>query len=189
VGVFYKHFNDPIEQVYLGTSGTRIISYLNAESARNIGVELELRKNLGSLSQKLLPWSFFANATLMDSKVTIDGSGVAINSERAMVGQAPYVVNGGLSYLSTSGKWSGTLLYNVVGRRIVSAAENPLPNVYEEERHALDFSLRFPVTGGLTGKLDARNLLDYETKLTQGTVTKEFYYTGRRFGIGLTWTP
>ena len=189
VGVFYKHFNDPIEQVYLGTSGTRIISYLNAESARNIGVELELRKNLGSISEKLLPWSFFANATLMDSKVTIDAQGLAINSERAMVGQAPYVVNGGLSYLSTSGKWSGTLLYNVVGRRIVSAAENPLPNVYEEERHAIDFSLRFPVTGGLTGKFDARNLLDYETKLTQGTVTKEFYYTGRRFGIGLTWTP
>ena len=189
VGLFYKHFNDPIEQVYLGTSGTRIISYLNAESARNIGVELELRKNLGTLSPRLLPWSLFANATLMDSKVTIDGGGVAINAERAMVGQAPYVVNGGLTYLSTSGRWSGTLLYNVVGRRIVSAAESPLPNVYEEERHALDFSLRFPVTGGLAGKFDARNLLDYETKLTQGTVTKEFYYTGRRFGIGLTWTP
>jgi outer membrane receptor for ferrienterochelin and colicin len=189
VGLFYKHFTDPIEQVYLGTSGTRIISYLNAESARNIGVELELRKNLGSVSPKLQPWSFFANATLMDSKVTIDAQGLAINSERAMVGQAPYVVNGGLSYLSTSGRWSGTLLYNVVGRRIVSAAENPLPNVYEEERHSLDFSLRFPVTGGLTGKVDARNLLDNETRLTQGTVTKEFYYTGRRFGIGLTWIP
>ena len=49
MGVFYKHFDDPIEQVYLGTSGTRIISYLNAESARNIGVELELRKNLSVL--------------------------------------------------------------------------------------------------------------------------------------------
>jgi hypothetical protein len=106
-----------------------------------------------------------------------------------MVGQAPYVVNGGLSYLSNSGQWSGTLLYNVVGRRIVSAAESPLPNVYEEERHGVDFSLRFPVAGSLTGKFDAKNLLDYETKLTQGTVTKEFYYSGRRFGIGLSWTP
>ncbi len=189
VGVFYKHFDDPIEQVYLGTSGTRVISYLNAESARNIGVELELRKNLSVLGQRFLPWSVFANATFMNSEVTIPGEGLAINSERAMVGQAPYVVNGGLTYLSGSGKWSGTLLYNVVGRRIVSAAENPLPNVYEEERHALDFSLRFPVIGGLSGKFDAKNLLDDRTLLTQGTVTKEFYYTGRRFGIGLTWTP
>jgi len=189
VGVFYKHFTDPIEQVYLGTSGTRIISYLNAESARNIGVELEVRKNLGALSPRLLPWSLFTNATFMNSQVTIPGNGLAINSERAMVGQAPYVVNGGLTYLSGSGRWSGTLLYNVVGRRIVSAAENPLPNVYEEARQALDFSLRFPVTGGLSGKFDARNLLDYQTRLTQGTVTKEFYYSGRRFGVGLSWTP
>ena len=189
VGVFYKHFDDPIEQVYLGTSGTRIISYLNAESARNIGVELELRKNLSMLGQRWLPWSLFANATFMNSQVTIPGNGLAINSERAMVGQAPYVVNGGLTYLSGSGQWSGTLLYNVVGRRIVSAAENPLPNVYEEARHALDFSLRFPVMGSIAGKFDAKNLLDYSTKLTQGTVTKEFYYTGRRFGIGLSWTP
>lgn len=189
IGLFYKHFNDPIEQVYLGTSGTRIITYLNAESAQNLGVELEMRKNLGSFSERLLPWSVFGNATLMDSKVTIQGGTVAINSERAMVGQAPYVVNAGLSFLSTSGRWSGTLLYNVVGRRIVSAAESPLPNVYEEARQVVDFSLRFPVLQGLTGKFDAKNLLDYETRLSQGTVTKEFYYSGRRFGIGLTWQP
>ena len=187
IGVFYKHFDDPIEQVYLGTSGTRIISYLNAESARNLGVELEARKNLGSFSESLLPWSVFANATFMESDVTIPGGGLAISSERAMVGQAPYVVNGGLSFLSNSGRWSATMLYNVVGRRIVSAAENPLPNVYEEARHALDFSLRFPVIRGLSGKLDARNLLDYETELTQGDVTKEFYHTGRRFTVGLNW--
>lgn len=189
LGVFYKHFDDPIEQVYLGTSGTRIISYLNAESARNLGVELETRKNLGTVSEALLPWSVFANATFMDSRITIPGGGLAISSERAMVGQAPYVVNSGLSFLSSSGRWSGTLLYNVVGRRIVSAAENPLPNVYEEPRHGFDFSLRFPVLSGVSGKFDAENLLDYETRLTQGSVTKERYYSGRRFTIGLTWQP
>jgi len=189
IGGFYKRFEDPIEQVYLGTSGTRIISYLNAESARNLGVELEVRKNLSTLSPALLPWSVFANATFMDSKVTIPGGGLAISSERAMVGQAPYVVNGGLSFLSNSGGWSGTLLYNVVARRIVSAAENPLPNVYEEARHVVDFSLRFPVLPGLTGKFDAKNLLDDETRLSQGDVTKEFYYSGRRFSVGLTWRP
>jgi TonB-dependent receptor len=189
IAAFYKHFDDPIEQVYLGTSGTRIISYLNAESARNLGVEFEIRKNLGGLSQRLLPWSVFANATVMDSKVTIPGGGLAISSERAMVGQAPYVVNGGVSFVSHSGAWSGSLLYNVVGRRIVSAAENPLPNVYEEARHVVDLSLRFPVAGALSGKLDAKNLLDAPTELTQGAVQKEYYYSGRRFSVGLTWRP
>ena len=56
------------------------------------------------LGQSLLPWSVFANATFMNSQVTIPGNGLAINSERAMVGQAPYVVNGGLTYLSNSGQ-------------------------------------------------------------------------------------
>ncbi len=189
IAAFYKDFDQPIEQVYLATSGTRIISYLNAESARNLGVEVEVRKNLGTLSERLLPWSVFANATVMDSKVTIPGGGLAISSERAMVGQAPYVVNGGVSFVSNSGGWSGSLLYNVVGRRIVSAAENPLPNVYEEARHVVDFSLRFPVLGALSGKLDAKNLLDAPTELTQGTVQKEYYYSGRRFSVGFAWQP
>ena len=44
VGLFAKQFTDPIERVYLGSSGTRIISYVNAKSAENYGVEVELRK-------------------------------------------------------------------------------------------------------------------------------------------------
>ena len=35
-----------------------------------------------------------------------------------MVGQAPYVVNGGLTYTSTGGATNATLLYNRVGERI-----------------------------------------------------------------------
>jgi hypothetical protein len=191
IGVFAKRFESPIEQVYLGTSGTRLISFVNAESGRNYGVELEARKNLGSLSEALLPFSVFANATIMESQVTIgEAGGVSqLESERAMVGQAPYVFNGGVSYLSMDGKWSVTALYNVVGRRIAGVGEAPLPNVYEEVRPSLDFSLRFPVVGGLRGKLDAENLLDASTRLTQGSVTKSQYYSGRKFGIGLTWTP
>jgi hypothetical protein len=191
IGVFAKRFDSPIEQVYLGTSGTRLISFVNAESGQNYGIEIEARKNLGTFAEALLPFTAFANATIMESQVTIgDASGVSqLDSERAMVGQAPYVFNGGVSYLSTSGKWSVTALYNLVGRRIAGVGEAPLPNVYEEVRPSFDVSLRFPVVGGLRGKLDAENLLDASTRLTQGSVTKSQYYSGRKFGIGLTWTP
>jgi outer membrane receptor protein involved in Fe transport len=34
VALFAKDFEDPIERVYLGTSGTRIVTFANAESAR-----------------------------------------------------------------------------------------------------------------------------------------------------------
>jgi TonB-dependent receptor len=189
-GIFYKHFNDPIERVYLSTSGTQIITYVNANSADNYGLELEFRKNLRSLAAGLAPFSLFANGTFMVSQINISNSSAAItNPERRMVGQAPYVVNAGLTYASGSGAWSATALYNVVGERITEAGETPLPDVRERPRSMLDFSLRFPLVATLTGRLDAKNLLDAPYELVQGPVTREYYKTGRTFGLGFTWQP
>jgi outer membrane receptor protein involved in Fe transport len=106
-----------------------------------------------------------------------------------MVGQAPYVVNAGLSYTSPAGTLSATMLYNVVGRRIVNASEAPLPDNYEEARQMLDFSLRFPATHGLGVKLDLRNLLDQPFEIRQGTVVREHYRSGRTIAVGLSWQP
>jgi outer membrane receptor protein involved in Fe transport len=82
---------------------------------------------------------------------------------------------------------SATVLYNIVGRRIVSAAELGLPNVYEEARNVLDVSLRFPVLGGISAKLDAKNLLNEPYEVTQGVATREYFEAGRVFTFGLTW--
>ena len=106
-----------------------------------------------------------------------------------MVGQAPYVVNTGLTYASGDGRLSATALYNVVGRRIFAASTLPLPSVHEEARHVVDFSLRFPILEQLSGRLDARNLLDAPYEVTQGTVQREFHRAGRVYQLGLTWQP
>ena len=186
IAVFAKRFDDPIERVYRATSGTRIVEFVNADRAHNYGVELEARKGLGTLTAALDPVTAFANLTLMSSDIEIGSSGAANTSDsRAMVGQAPYVVNAGLTYTPASGLSSATLLYNVVGRRIVSAGELPLPDVYEEARHVADLSLRLAVTSALSAKLDAKNLLDAPYELTQGTVTRSYFETGRSFSIGL----
>ena len=75
-----------------------------------------------------------------------------------MVGQAPYVVNAGLTYSTPSGRASATALFNSVGRRVVAASVFPLPDVYEEARNTLDISLRLPVVGSLSAKVDAKNM-------------------------------
>jgi len=106
-----------------------------------------------------------------------------------MVGQAPYVINTGLTYTSGSGAFSATALYNVVGRRIVNAAEAPLPDVYEKPRHLVDLAVRFPVLAGLRGKFDVKNLFDAAFEIEQGTVTREYYRTGRVLSVGLSWQP
>jgi outer membrane receptor protein involved in Fe transport len=167
------------------------VTFLNAESGENYGAEFEARKGLGFLSSRLLNFAAHLNTTLMHSRIRIgQGSSASkLNDERAMVGQAPYVVNTGLTYTSTGGSFSATALYNVVGRRIVNAAEAPLPDVYEKPRHLVDLSLRFPVMAGIKAKLDVKNVFDTPFEIEQGTVTREHYKTGRIFAVGLSWQP
>jgi hypothetical protein len=187
IGLFAKQFDDPIERIYLATSGTRLIKYVNADAAKNYGVELEVRKDLDFLAPAFDGLAAFANTTIMKSDVQIGSSDASkTNDNRAMVGQAPYVVNAGLTY-AASDNLSATVLVNRVGRRIVSASEAPLPDVYEESRTVADVSLRFPLVSGVSGRLDAKNLLDAAHQVTQGTVVREHYRTGRVFQLGFTW--
>jgi hypothetical protein len=50
-------------------------------------------------------------------------------------------------------------------------------------------SLRFPIVGPLSGRVDAKNLLDAPYETLQGTVTREFWRTGRTFQMGVVWKP
>ncbi len=193
VGAFAKRFDSPIERVLVGTTGATTAGFVNADGAFNYGLEVELRKNLGSLAAPLLPFSAFANVTLMRSRIDIStatGSVAALtNDERPMVGQSPYVVNAGLSYTSPAGRFTGTVLYNVVGRRIYEAGTLPLPDTYEEARSLLDLALRYQVSAGFAMKLDARNLLDAPYRLTQGDVVRHSYTVGRTVSVGFSWEP
>jgi outer membrane receptor protein involved in Fe transport len=190
VSLFGKQFDNPIERIYLGTSGTRIVSYQNALRANNIGVELEARTGLGAVAQQLENVSLFTNATFMQSDIAIrQGNASVTNANRAMVGQAPYMVNAGVTWSTTSGALSGTLLYNTVGPRIIDAGVVPLPDTKELPRQVVDFSLRFPIVRGVSGRFDARNLLDAEYRIEQGPVTRESYFVGRTFSVGLNWQP
>ncbi len=191
VGFFAKRFDNPIEQIDVATSGVSQLSFINAASASNYGVELEVRKSLGFLGEALDPFGIFSNLTLMKSTINTSNSTLSAqtNPERPMVGQAPYVVNAGVAYTSPSGGTSATVLYNVVGKRITAAALEPIKvDTYEQPRKQLDVSLRFGIHDGLTGKLDATNLLDSPYEERQGTVIRNRYRTGRSMSLGLSWT-
>jgi len=191
VGVFLKRFDRPIERVEQATSGAYQATYQNAVSATNYGAELELRKQLGFVGPWARGLTAFSNVTLMTSRVSLDTtSGLTVTDrERRLVGQAPYVINGGLTYASESGRTSATVLYNVVGERIFAAGVTPLPNILEAPRHLVDLSFRFPVAGSLTGRLDARNLLDARTRFMQGTLEREGFNSGRIVSMGFSWRP
>lgn len=188
LGAFAKRFHDPIERIDVATSGAEQLGYTNAAGATNYGGEIELRAGLYRVAPWLSPFAVSANATVMTSEIDLGSGGMSAlqNSKRAMVGQAPYVLNAALSYTG-GGSASATVLYNVVGRRIFAAGVMPRPDSYEEPRGTLDAAIRFPLPGSLSAKFDAKNLLDTPYRVTQGNVTRERYTTGRVFTLGLSW--
>lgn len=189
IGVFAKRFDQPIERVFRASGVAPIVTFVNAESAENYGVELEARKGLGFLTSKLDLITAFTNVTLMQSEINLGASEAAAantRENRPMVAQAPYVVNVGLAYASRGGSTSATLLYNRVGERILYASAIPLPDVKEMPRDVLDASLRFPLRRGISGRFDVKNLLDSRYLIAQGAVDREGYRAGRTFTLGLT---
>jgi outer membrane receptor protein involved in Fe transport len=140
------------------------------------------------LGSRLSTFTVFANATVMKSMFRVDpDAGAVTNAERKMVGQAPYVLNAGLTWRHPSADASATLLFNRVGERISEAGETPLPDVIEQPRNVLDASVAFPLFGGLSGRVDAKNLFDAQYRITQGGVVREGYRAGRVFSIGFSW--
>lgn len=186
IGLFAKRFSDPIEQVFVFTSGAAALSYINAEGASDYGLELEVRKSLNALAPALRPLTIFANTTVMRSRIT-PGDSSLTSGERPLVGQAAYVLNAGLAY--TQDGWSGAVLYNRIGRRVAEAGFRPFPDVYEEPRSQLDLSLQVPVSGVLAVKLDGKNMLNAPTRFTQGPVDRLSYRTGRVLSFGAQWKP
>ncbi len=191
VGVFAKRFQNPIERIEQPSSGGVNASYVNAKSAMNYGVELEARGGLGRLTESLENFTLFTNLTVMTSEISLAsvGGGNLSNPNRPMVGQAPFVANAGITYSSRSERVNATLLYNVVGRRIFAAGLLPLPDVYEEPRNMVDFSLRLPLVKQVEARLDAKNLLNAQYRITQGNLVRESYLAGRVIALGLSWRP
>ena len=187
---FAKHFDKPIEPIDVATSGASQLSFINARSAFNYGIEVDVRKNAGFVTESLRNVTLFANVTITESRIDTGNSTLSAltKRERPMVGHAPYVVNAGLTWAGDEVAASATMLYNVVGPRLVSAAVAPVRvDTYERPRHQLDVSVRFPIGRGLSGKLDVTNLLDSVHEERQGDVIRYRYRTGRTLALGLRW--
>jgi len=181
VGVFSKHFINPIERTEQATSGAYQARFQNAISATNYGIELELRKQL------LTNVSTFSNITLMHSLVQLDTTqGLSVTDKsRSLVGQAPYVMNTGVTYSSLDGKTNATLLFNRVGDRIFAAGVMPLPNIMEKARNLLDVTVKIPVAQKITARIDMRNMLNARYSYTQGTLEREGFNAGRTLSFGV----
>lgn len=162
VSLFYKNFRNPIETTYLSTSSGQKYTYRNAESARNFGIELDVRKNLEFIGLNNL--SLVANASLISSKVTFSEGSWERN--RAMQGQSPYLVNAGLYYDSEKNGLRGSVLYNRIGKRIVFLGlvyqdiSQDIPDIYEMPFNSIDISVSKKIGKKIDLGFGIKNLLD-----------------------------
>lgn len=154
VSAFYKSFTNPIEMVsFAADPGS--IQPRNVGDARVLGIELEARVNLGSMVSSLERFSFNTNVSVIDSRVEYDKSaggefegkqngirdGEVLGDYRDMQGQAPYIVNAGISYAGKKNGLDAGIFYNVQGRKLAIVGINFNPNVYTVPFHNLNFNL------------------------------------------------
>ena len=143
ISFFYKDFIHHIELV----QANGINTWQNVDEAWAKGVELEGRKKLTK------HFALSANATFVKSQSVVRNQlslttgvrfyGAIDGITRPMFGQAPYVLNGMLTYTADSLGLTATFSYNVQGSRlaIVSADRAQAPDIYEMPRQLLDFKV------------------------------------------------
>ncbi len=199
LAAFYKNFKNPIEMVSVGTGNE--FSFENALGAVNYGLELEAKKSLETLIG-LKNFSINVNASYIFSEVQFENT--QTERSRPLQGQSPYVLNAGLFYQNDKAGLSSSIMYNVMGKRILVAAqlnqgEVVIPDIYEMPRNVIDFSLNKKLGKKLELKFGVKDLLaqDYKTQQTYEyvkngenksiTLNNKTYNLGRTISLGASW--
>jgi outer membrane receptor for ferrienterochelin and colicin len=172
--LFYKEFKNPIEQYFVpgvGSGGTRSFMPGNALSATSYGAEIDIRKSLENIgsNQFIDHLVVVANASYIISDISLSKAGIetGLNPNRPMVGQSPYIINGGLYYDNDTTGWQFSALYNVIGPRISIVGIPGVPEVYEMPRHVIDLSVSKQMGNGLSVRFGIQDALNQSFYLIQ----------------------
>jgi len=203
VSWFHKNVEDSIEYVqrFAGFTFTTARNYPDGELS---GYELELRQDMGRFAEKLSGLSLGANATFIDSTVTLPADeqlafdDPAINvptHERDMTNAPEYLYNLYLTYDFDESKTQFAVFYTVEGDTLVAGATatngNFVPDVYAKAFGTLNMSLTRRLGRNFSLNLQAKNLTNpdieevYRSDAIGDDVTKTTYKKGSEFSLGL----
>jgi outer membrane receptor protein involved in Fe transport len=189
VSAYYKSFINPIVLVNLGKSNPEF-QYQNVDEATVYGVEFEYRKNLGFISPVLSNFKWGANLSYIYSEVDIDAEELAdirstnpeASDKRTFFNQSPYIINTNLAYSNAEQNIDATLSFNVFGERLVIVGQEGTPDIFEQARPQLDFTVSKKFAENLSVRLSAQNLLDPEYKLQSSFKGNDYIYSDYRIG-------
>ena len=182
-GIFYKEFVDPIEAVIFSPVDPRI-TYINAQSAENQGIELEGYKRLDFLGPVGEDFYVQGNISFIDSLVNIRQSdlGSLTSSSRPLQGQSDVLFNFQIGYEPYSGT-TATLLYHYFGDRIDSVGIEGAPDLIQEGYGELNFIFIKELNRNWQVTAKAKNILDARSEITQGSLLTNGFKLGREASI------
>ncbi len=179
---FYKDFQDPIERTVQATAQLRT-SFANAEAAKNVGFEIEARKQIS-------PHVFVStNYTYVDSDIEIGrGMGeVQTSTSRPLAGQSANVFNAMVEFQWPRFDFSTRVLFNYFDDRIIDVGSLGLPDIIEEGRESVDVvAIKRFGAGQLRFIFD--NLTDADYLFSQGGEVQRLYNVGPTFGVSFSWS-
>ena len=197
VSLFYKKIYDPIEEVILHPVHFEIQPQ-NAADAELRGFELEYRRRLGFINNTLRNFRLGGNYTYVKSEIKLtDAELVPVRTfdpdfpdTRPLWGQSPFMVNLDFGFDSYATGTSLSLFYNVIGRRLKYNSQGATPDVYEESRSILDFTLSQKILLGSTFKFAVKNILNEDEKLVyddlNGAIEQEYIHDQHKLGVTYT---
>jgi len=185
-GVFYKEFENPVEQIFTQGSDPRI-TFVNALRAENLGAEIELSKNLGFIGSWLNKFTLSGNYAWIQSEISLENAGQAdlASPTRPLQGQSNYTANLLLDYAHEPAKLNLSLAYNVYGKRIALLDPNGNPDIYEQPFHQVDFVASKSLSQKITMRAKIGNLLNSKARFTQGGNLWRDVEKGMNFSIGI----
>jgi len=173
---FYKYFNDPIERIVIA-GAQPIVTFQNADKARNFGVELEASHDFGK--------GFFLNAnyTWVDSQITLSESQrtVQTSQTRPLAGQSNNLFNLTAEYAFKG--FSTRLLFNYFDDRISDVGANQAPDTIENGRETVDLVFVQRLGQKMNLRFSIENLTDADWLFTQGDRTQRTFQLGRTIGF------
>lgn len=172
VSAFYKSFDKPIEIVqFLSDPGA--FQPRNVGQGTVMGLELEFRKALTFLSPSLDNFMWNTNVTITESQIKMSESefrsrtltareGEEVKDTRDMAGQAPYIINTGLSYTNFTSGLEAAVSYNVQGPTLNFVGFGNRTDTYTVPFHSLNLNLNksFGADERIQANLGVENILN-----------------------------
>jgi hypothetical protein len=190
VSVYYKNFKNHIELVNSNIG----FSWQNVDKSYATGFEIEGKKKITKNLEFRSNITFTKSVSeFVQTQLQISGGikqYTPIDTiRREMFGQAPYVLNGILSYTADTLGLTFTASYNRQGRRLVIAQGGSIPDVYEMPRNLIDLKISKSLGKHFSVSFTVRDLLNSPIRRTYDyqklTIDYDKYRYGTNFQLGV----